>query len=206
VGSRFGSVSGEPPAIEDIGNSPKGVRESSPPNPLPDAEIIQRYTEVSSTVSRFLLLLAAACTAWLLPRLPATAYYTAVLADVPEIGGSDPPDPLDELRAELSVAGPATTDARAPTSGTRYAVGSVGRVHDELASAGSARFGSSLKERGRVKGWLSFFLLLRHDLGRTGLRRRGQGSARRVDRVAALTFANLVRSPVVAMDGLERLV
>lgn len=43
---------------------------------------------------------------WLLPRLPATAYYTAVLAEVPAIGGTDTPDPLDELRAELSVAGP----------------------------------------------------------------------------------------------------
>jgi len=47
---------------------------------------------------------------WLLPRLPTSAYYTAVLAEVPAIGGggSDPPDPIDELRAELSVAGPET--------------------------------------------------------------------------------------------------
>ena len=43
----------------------------------------------------------------------------------------------------------------------------------------SARPGSSLKERGRVKGLaLVTSSLLRHVVGRTRLRRRGQGSAR----------------------------
>jgi hypothetical protein len=50
---------------------------------------------------------------WLLPTPPANAYYTAVLADVPEIGGSDPQDFLDELRAELSMSGPESSLVRA---------------------------------------------------------------------------------------------
>jgi hypothetical protein len=50
---------------------------------------------------------------WPLPRLPVSAYYTAVLAEVPAIGGEDPPDPVDELRAELSVSGPESWTVKA---------------------------------------------------------------------------------------------
>ncbi|HEU4542293.1 MAG TPA: hypothetical protein VFR23_14280 [Jiangellaceae bacterium] len=50
---------------------------------------------------------------WQLPRLPESAYYTAVLAEVPAMGGSDLPNPLDELRAELGVAGPKSWTVKA---------------------------------------------------------------------------------------------
>jgi hypothetical protein len=43
---------------------------------------------------------------WPLAERPASAYYTAVLAEVPAIGGEDPPDALDVLIAELSLSGP----------------------------------------------------------------------------------------------------
>jgi hypothetical protein len=43
---------------------------------------------------------------WPLPGRPESAYYTAVLAEVPAIGGEDPPDALDVLIAELSLSGP----------------------------------------------------------------------------------------------------